>query len=314
MGYNVVQYALIIKKRRCLITMDFIKQLINGLQIGSIYALVSLGYTMVYGIVKLINFAHGDIIMVGAYVAFMCVSALTSMGLPVYLAVVPAIAFCSLLGVVIEKVAYKPMRNSARISSLITAIGVSLLLQNAFMLIFSPNPRPFDTVFSGKPIEIGELSINISTIITITVSVVLMIILQLFITKSKAGKAMVAVSEDFSAAQLVGINVDNTISMTFAIGSGLAAVASILYVSAYPQITPTMGSMLGLKAFVAAVLGGIGIIPGAMIGGFIIGIVEALTKAYISTELADAVVFAILVVVLLFKPEGIFGMNKKEKV
>jgi branched-chain amino acid ABC superfamily ATP binding cassette transporter, membrane protein len=182
------------------------------------------------------------------------------------------------------------------------------------MLIFSPNPRPFDTVFSGKPIEIGELSINISTIITITVSVVLMIILQLFITKSKAGKAMVAVSEDFSAAQLVGINVDNTISMTFAIGSGLAAVASILYVSAYPQITPTMGSMLGLKAFVAAVLGGIGIIPGAMIGGFIIGIVEALTKAYISTELADAVVFAILVVVLLFKPEGIFGMNKKEKV
>ena len=294
--------------------MDFIKQLINGLQIGSIYALVSLGYTMVYGIVKLINFAHGDIIMVGAYVAFMCVSALTSMGLPVYLAVVPAIAFCSLLGVVIEKVAYKPMRNSARISSLITAIGVSLLLQNAFMLIFSPNPRPFDTVFSGKPIEIGELSINISTIITITVSVVLMIILQLFITKSKAGKAMVAVSEDFSAAQLVGINVDNTISMTFAIGSGLAAVASILYVSAYPQITPTMGSMLGLKAFVAAVLGGIGIIPGAMIGGFIIGIVEALTKAYISTELADAVVFAILVVVWLFKPEGIFGMNKKEKV
>lgn len=294
--------------------MDFIKQLINGLQIGSIYALVSLGYTMVYGIVKLINFAHGDIIMVGAYVAFMCVSALTSMGLPVYLAVVPAIAFCSLLGVVIEKVAYKPMRNSARISSLITAIGVSLLLQNAFMLIFSSNPRPFDTVFSGKPIEIGELSINISTIITITVSVVLMIILQLFITKSKAGKAMVAVSEDFSAAQLVGINVDNTISMTFAIGSGLAAVASILYVSAYPQITPTMGSMLGLKAFVAAVLGGIGIIPGAMIGGFIIGIVEALTKAYISTELADAVVFAILVVVLLFKPEGIFGMNKKEKV
>ena len=294
--------------------MDFIKQLINGLQIGSIYALVSLGYTMVYGIVKLINFAHGDIITVGAYVAFMCVSALTSMGLPVYLAVVPAIAFCSLLGVVIEKVAYKPMRNSARISSLITAIGVSLLLQNAFMLIFSPNPRPFDTVFSGKPIQLGELSINISTIITITVSVVLMIILQLFITKSKAGKAMVAVSEDFSAAQLVGINVDNTISMTFAIGSGLAAVASILYVSAYPQITPTMGSMLGLKAFVAAVLGGIGIIPGAMIGGFIIGIVEALTKAYISTELADAVVFAILVVVLLFKPEGIFGMNKKEKV
>ncbi|MBF1050775.1 MAG: branched-chain amino acid ABC transporter permease [Peptostreptococcaceae bacterium] len=294
--------------------MDFIKQLINGLQIGSIYALVSLGYTMVYGIVKLINFAHGDIIMVGAYVAYICIGTLTSMGLPLYLAVIPAIIFCSLLGILIEKIAYRPMRNSARISSLITAIGVSLLLQNAFMLIFSPNPRPFDTVFPSNPIQIGDLTINISTIITILVSVAIMILLELFLTKSRAGKAMVAVSEDFSAAQLVGINVDNTISMTFAIGSALAAIASILYVSSYPQITPTMGSMLGLKAFVAAVLGGIGIIPGAMIGGFVIGIVEALTKAYISTELADAVVFGILIVVLLFKPEGIFGMNKKEKV
>ena len=294
--------------------MDFIKQLINGLQIGSIYALVSLGYTMVYGIVKLINFAHGDIIMVGAYVAYICIGTLTSMGLPLYLAVIPAIIFCSLLGILIEKIAYRPMRNSARISSLITAIGVSLLLQNAFILTFSPNPRPFDTVFPSNPIQIGDLTINISTIITILISVAIMILLELFLTKSRAGKAMVAVSEDFSAAQLVGINVDNTISMTFAIGSALAAIASILYVSSYPQITPTMGSMLGLKAFVAAVLGGIGIIPGAMIGGFVIGIVEALTKAYISTELADAVVFGILIVVLLFKPEGIFGMNKKEKV
>lgn len=294
--------------------IDFIKQIINGLQIGSIYALVSLGYTMVYGIVKLINFAHGDIIMVGAYIAFICVSALVSIGLPVWFAVFPAIAFCSLLGILIEKIAYRPMRNSARISSLITAIGVSLLLQNSFMLIFSPNPKAFETVFSTTPIQIGPLNINISTIITILVSIILMVLLQLFITKTKAGKAMIAVSEDFSAAQLVGINVDNTISMTFAIGSGLAAVASLLYVSSYPQITPTMGSMLGLKAFVAAVLGGIGIIPGAMIGGFIIGIVEALTKAYISTQLADAVVFGILIVVLLFKPEGLFGMNKKEKV
>lgn len=294
--------------------MDFIKQLINGLQIGSIYALVSLGYTMVYGIVKLINFAHGDIIMVGAYIAFISVPVLSSMGLPVWLTVVPAIIFCAVTGILIEKIAYRPMRNSARISSLITAIGVSLLLQNAFMLIFSPNPRAFETVFSTTPIQIGELNINISTIITILVSIVLMVSLQLFITKTKAGKGMVAVSEDFSAAQLVGINVDNIISMTFAIGSSLAAVASILYVSSYPQITPTMGSMLGLKAFVAAVLGGIGIIPGAMIGGFIIGIVEALTKAYISTQLADAVVFGILVIVLLFKPAGIFGINKKEKV
>lgn len=294
--------------------IEFIKQLINGLQIGSIYALVSLGYTMVYGIVKLINFAHGDIIMVGSYVALVCIPFAKSMGLPIYLTVIPAIIFCAILGVVIEAVAYRPMRNSARISSLITAIGVSLLLQNAFMLIFSPNPIAFGTVFPTTPISFGPLSINISTIITILVSIILMILLQLFISKSKAGKAMMAVSEDFSAAQLVGINVDHTVSLTFAIGSGLAAVASILFVSSYPQLSPTMGSMLGLKAFVAAVLGGIGIIPGAMIGGFIIGIVEALTKAYISTQLADAIVFGILIIVLLFKPEGIFGMNKREKV
>lgn len=294
--------------------IEFIKQLINGLQIGSIYALVSLGYTMVYGIVKLINFAHGDIIMVGSYVALVCIPFAKSMGLPIYLTVIPAIIFCAILGVVIEAVAYRPMRNSARISSLITAIGVSLLLQNAFMLIFSPNPIAFGTVFPTTPISFGPLSINISTIITILVSIILMILLQLFISKSKAGKAMIAVSEDFSAAQLVGINVDHTVSLTFAIGSGLAAVASILFVSSYPQLSPTMGSMLGLKAFVAAVLGGIGIIPGAMIGGFIIGIVEALTKAYISTQLADAIVFGILIIVLLFKPEGIFGMNKREKV
>lgn len=262
--------------------IEFIKQLINGLQIGSIYALVSLGYTMVYGIVKLINFAHGDIIMVGSYVALVCIPFAKSMGLPIYLTVIPAIIFCAILGVVIEAVAYRPMRNSARISSLITAIGVSLLLQNAFMLIFSPNPIAFGTVFPTTPISFGPLSINISTIITILVSIILMILLQLFISKSKAGKAMMAVSEDFSAAQLVGINVDHTVSLTFAIGSGLAAVASILFVSSYPQLSPTMGSMLGLKAFVAAVLGGIGIIPGAMIGGVIIGIVEALTKAYIS--------------------------------
>lgn len=294
--------------------IEFIKQLINGLQIGSIYALVSLGYTMVYGIVKLINFAHGDIIMVGSYVALVCIPFAKSMGLPIYLTVIPAIIFCAILGVVIEAVAYRPMRNSARISSLITAIGVSLLLQNAFMLIFSPNPIAFGTVFPTTPISFGPLSINISTIITILVSIILMILLQLFISKSKAGKAMMAVSEDFSAAQLVGINVDHTVSLTFAIGSGLAAVASILFVSSYPQLSPTMGSMLGLKAFVAAVLGGIGIIPGAMIGGVIIGIVEALTKAYISTQLADAIVFGILIIVLLFKPEGIFGMNKREKV
>ena len=294
--------------------MDFIRQLINGLQVGSIYALVALGYTMVYGIVQLINFAHGDIIMVGAYTALTFVPILKNAGVPIWVSVFPAIVVCCILGMLTDRVAYRPLRNSPRISSLITAIGISLFLENAAMIIFSPNPQSFDQVFSSEPINILGMQINIGSVITIIVSVLIMILLQAFVKKSKMGKAMRAVSEDYGAAQLVGINVNSTIQLTFAIGSGLAAVASLLYVSAYPQVQYMMGSMLGLKAFVAAVLGGIGIIPGAMIGGFIIGIVESMTKAYISSQLADAVVFGILIVVLLVKPSGILGKNTKEKV
>ena len=293
---------------------QILDQLLNGLQIGSIYALVALGYTMVYGIVKLINFAHGDFIMVGAYVSLMCIPFFTGLGMPAWMCVLAAVAVCALLGVATERVAYKPLRNSPRISVLITAIGVSLLLQNAFMLIFSPDPRPVSTILPKDSLAIGPLQIKYTTIITIVISVIMMVLLTLFVKKTRMGKAMRAVSEDEGAARLMGVNVNTTISITFAIGSALAAVASVLYCSAYSIVEPTMGSMLGLKAFVAAVMGGIGSIPGAMVGGIVLGIIESLTKAYISSALADAVVFGLLVVVLLVKPTGLFGKNVGEKV
>lgn len=293
---------------------NFLNQLINGIQIGSIYALVALGYTMVYGIVQLINFAHGDIIMVGSYVSLFTVPVMMSLGVPIWLCVFPAIVICALLGMLSERVAYRPLRNSPKISSLITAIGISLLLENAAQLLFTPNPRSFPKVFATDPVKFLGIQINYSVLITIVVSIIIMIALQLFIKGTKLGKAMRAVSEDEGAARLVGINVNSTIQLTFALGSGLAAVASVLYVSAYPQVQPLMGSMLGLKAFVAAVLGGIGIIPGAMVGGIIMGIIESMTKAYISSQLADAVVFGVLILVLLVKPSGIFGKNVREKV
>ena len=292
----------------------FIKHWINGVQVGSIYALVALGYTMVYGIVKLINFAHGDFIMVGAYAALFSIPVLTGIGLPAWFCVFVAVAACALLGVVTEKVAYKPLRNSPRISALITAIAVSLLLQNLFMVCFTSSPRPFPEIFHVPDLRLGSIQINGVAVLTIVLSAVLMIALQLFVQKTKLGRAMRAVSEDSEAASLMGISVNRTISMTFAIGSGLAAVASVMYGSVYPLIDPYMGSMLGLKAFIAAVLGGIGIIPGAMLGGLVIGLVESLTKAYINTQLADAVVFGILILVLIIKPEGIFGKNIGEKV
>lgn len=294
--------------------VNFLNQLVNGLQIGSIYALVALGYTMVYGIVQLINFAHGDIIMVGAYVSLFSVPVLAGMGLPVWFCIFPAILICAVIGMLSERIAYRPLRNSPRISSLITAIGISLFLENGAQLLFTPNPRSFPKVFGSNPIEVGGISMNTGVAITIVVSLIIMIGLQLFVKGTKMGKAMRAVSEDEGAARLVGINVNSTIQLTFAIGSGLAAVASVLYVSAYPQVQPLMGSMLGLKAFVAAVLGGIGIIPGAMVGGIIMGIIESMTKAYISSQLADAVVFGVLILVLLVKPSGIFGKNVREKV
>ncbi len=294
--------------------IELIKQLINGIQVGSIYALVALGYTMVYGIVKLINFAHGDFIMVGGYMSVLCIPFLVSIGVPGWLCVIFATLVCSLLGVTTERIAYKPLRNSPRISVLITAIGVSLFLQNLFMLIFSPNPKPFPTIISKQPITLGAIQISSVALTTILVSVALMVLLTVFVKRTKIGKAMRAVSEDEGAAKLMGINVNSTISVTFAIGSGLAAVASVLYCSAYPMVEPNMGSMLGLKAFIAAVFGGIGVIPGAMLGGLLLGVIESLTKAYISSKLADAVVFGVLVLVLLLKPSGIMGKNVGEKV
>ncbi|CDZ75078.1 High-affinity branched-chain amino acid transport system permease protein LivH [Peptoniphilus sp. ING2-D1G] len=295
--------------------MGFFLQIFNGLQIGSIYALVALGYTMVYGIALLINFAHGEIIMVGAYTTVFAIQlVLLEAGLPFYFAIIPAVIVCTLLGILIERLAYKPLRNSPRISNLITAIGMSLLLQNLVMKVFGANARAVPPIFEAKPIEILGGTVSFSTIITIAITIILTVLLQLFMKRTKYGKSMVATSEDYGAAALVGINVDNTLTMTFAIGSALAGVASVLYVSAYPQAYPLMGSMLGIKAFTAAVVGGIGLIPGAVLGGFILGLVEALARAYISSKLADAIVFGLLIIVLIFKPTGLLGKNIKEKV
>lgn len=289
----------------------FLKQVINGVQVGSIYALVALGYTMVYGIVKLLNFAHGDFIMVGAYISLF---AMTGAGMPIWLAAIIAVAGCALLGVLTEKIAYKPLRNSPKISVLITAIAVSLLLENLFLLLFSSSPKPYPNAINFPSIDVGPIQVSGVTLMTILLSAVSMIALQLFVKKTRMGRAMRAVSEDAQAATLMGVSVNKTISLTFAIGSGLSAIAAVMYCSAYPMVEPYMGSMLGLKAFIAAVLGGIGIIPGAMLGGFVIGLIESLTKAYISSQLADAMVFGILIVVLLVKPAGIFGKNVGEKV
>ena len=290
-----------------------LEQLLNGLRTGRIYALIALGYTMVYGIAKMINFAHGDIIMVGAYTLYVCVSLLH---LHPILAVIITILVCALLGVVIEKIAYKPLRQAPPLAVLITAIGVSYLLQNLALLIFGSNTKSFPEVIKLPNLKLagGKLTITGTTILTIVLCIVIMAGLMLFINKTKAGQAMLAVSEDKGAAQLMGINVNKTISMTFAIGSALAAIAGVLLCSAYPSLTPYTGSMPGIKAFVAAVFGGIGSVPGALIGGIILGIIEILGKAYISSQLADAIVFAVLIVVLLVKPTGILGKNIQEKV
>lgn len=288
-----------------------LRQIINGLQSGSIYALVALGYSMVYGIIMLLNFAHGDIIMIGAYIAWLCMarSALN----PVF-AILFAILGCVLLGVSIEKIAYKPLRNSPRISLLITAIGISFLLENAAQMIFGAGAQVIPPFFTVPNASIGQVEIPGTAIVTVAVTALSMVALTLLIQKTKMGKAMRAVSEDTGAAQLMGININRTISFTFAIGSALAGIGSVLYCTAYPQATATMGSMLGLKAFVAAVLGGIGSIPGAMIGGFAIGLAEALVSAAGLSVWKDGVVFAILIVVLLVKPTGILGRSMSEKV
>ncbi|MBQ6886925.1 MAG: branched-chain amino acid ABC transporter permease [Lachnospiraceae bacterium] len=294
--------------------MSFISYLINGISLGSVYAIIALGYTMVYGIAKMLNFAHGDVIMVGAFAVFTIVS---TMGLPVWLGILISILVCTVLGVVIERVAYKPLRNAASpLAVLITAIGVSYLLQNVALLVFGANAKSFTSVvpFEGLKLAGGQLIISGETIVTILACIIIMIVLTLFVNKTKAGQAMLAVSEDKGAAQLMGINVNGTIALTFAIGSALAAIAGVLLCSAYPSINPYTGSMPGIKAFVAAVFGGIGSIPGAMIGGILLGIIEIFGKAYISSQMADAIVFAVLIVVLLVKPSGILGKNIQEKV
>ena len=293
--------------------MSFLSYLINGISLGSVYAIIALGYTMVYGIAKMLNFAHDDIIMVGGFTVFTIVS--TAGGSPV-VGVLASIVVCTVLGVTIEKVAYRPLRGASPLAVLITAIGVSYLLQNVALLIFGSNARQFTSVVTLPALKLagGKLSISGVTIVTIITCVIIMLALTTFINKTKIGQAMLAVSEDKGAATLMGINVNGTIAVTFAIGSSLAAIAGVLLCSAYPSLTPYTGSMPGIKAFVAAVFGGIGSIPGAMIGGILLGVIENLAKAYISSQLADAIVFSVLIIVLLVRPTGILGKKINEKV
>ncbi len=294
--------------------MSVLSYLVNGISLGSVYAIIALGYTMVYGIAKMLNFAHGDVIMVGAYVAL---TMMMSAGSHPLLAVLVAIVVCTVLGVLVEGIAYRPLREAASpLAVLITAIGVSYLLQNVVLLIFGSNPKSFQSVINLPDLKLagGSLVITAETIVTIISCIVIMIVLTSFINKTKPGQAMLAVSEDKGAAQLMGINVNRTIALTFAIGSGLAAIAGVLLCSSYPSLSPYTGSMPGIKAFVAAVFGGIGSIPGAMVGGILLGVIEILAKAYISSQLADAIVFAVLIIVLLVKPTGLFGREIQEKV
>ncbi len=293
--------------------MDFLSFLITGLGLGSVYAIIALGYTMVYGIAKMLNFAHGDVIMIGAYVAFFAVG---KFNMPSLVAVLFSVLVCTLLGVLIERLAYKPLRDASTLSVLITAIGVSYFLQNAAQILWGSDTKIFPTMFDFGNISLfnGQLQISLLTLITILVCIVIMVVLTLFINKTKTGKAMRACSEDKATAQLMGINVDTTISITFAIGSGLAAIASVLLCSTYPAVNPTLGSMPGIKAFTAAVFGGIGSIPGAFIGGLLLGVLETLAKAYISSQMSDAIVFLVLIIVLLIKPTGLLGKKISEKV
>jgi branched-chain amino acid transport system permease protein len=297
--------------------MEFLFNLISGISLGSIYAIIALGYTMVYGIAKMLNFAHGDVIMVGAYICFF---ATMRFGMPPLAGVLLSMVVCTMLGIIIERLAYKPLRQAPALAVLITAIGMSYFLQNSAQLLWTSSPKVFQSVVgtingqTGLKLFDGALSVSYVTIVTIIVCVIIMLALVTFVNKTKTGKAMRAVSEDKGAAQLMGINVNTTISLTFAIGSALAAVACVLLCSAYPTLVPTTGAMPGIKAFTAAVFGGIGSIPGALIGGILLGIIEIFAKAYITTQLSDAIVFAVLIVVLLVKPTGLLGKKVSEKV
>ena len=289
----------------------FIQTLISGLSLGSIYALIALGYTMVYGIAKMLNFAHGDIIMIGAYAGIIAVA---QMGLPPLIAVLLSILICALLGVLIEFLAYKPLRQAPPLSVLITAIGVSYFLQNLALILFGSQQKAYPTIVQLGQVTIGSVTIDGVTILTLLVTALIMVVLSFFINRTRMGKAMRAVSEDKAAAALMGISVNRPISIPFAIGSALAAVASIFYGMSYVYIKPTTGAMPGIKAFTAAVFGGIGSVPGAMLGGILLGIIEQLSKTYISTLWADAIVFGVLVLVLVVKPTGLLGKTMNEKV
>ena len=293
--------------------MTFLTYLINGISLGSVYAIIALGYTMVYGIAKMLNFAHGDIIMVGGYVSYFAAS---KAGLPPVVALALSMAACTVLGILIERLAYRPLRNAVSLAVLITAIGVSYFLQNSAQLLFTSNPRVYDSLVDGKGLTLfgGQLVVSSETLVTVLACIVIMIGLTLLTKKTKLGKAMRAVSEDRGAASLMGIDINLTISATFAIGSALAAVAGVLLCSSYPTLMPTTGSMPGIKAFTAAVFGGIGSIPGAFLGGILLGVIEKLSQAYISTQLSDAIVFAVLIVVLLVKPSGLLGKAERVKV
>lgn len=293
--------------------MSFISYLVKGISLGSVYSIIALGYTMVYGIAKMLNFAHGDIIMIGGYIIFVMMS---TMGINPVIAILASVAVCTALGVITERIAYKPLRKASSLAVLITAIGVSYLLQNVALLIWGADTKSFTSVVSIPALKLadGKLTISGETIIAIPICIIIMVGLTLFIKNSKTGRGMLAVSEDKDAAVLMGVNVNKTIAITFAIGSALAAIASALMFSAYPSLTPTAGSMPGIKAFVAAVFGGIGSIPGAMIGGILLGVIEILSRAYISSQLADAIVFIVLIIVLIVKPTGILGKQIHEKV
>lgn len=290
---------------------QFFQQLINGVSLGSIYALIALGYTMIYGIIKLINFAHGDIYMLGAYFGFF---AITQLGWSFIPSIIFAMAGAAVVGIIIERIAYRPMRNAPRIAILITAIGVSFLLEYSMILFVSPQPRTFPTIFAPTVYNIGPLVANSQQVVILLSAIVLMAVLSYIVNYTKAGKAMRAVSYDADAARLMGINIDRVISTTFALGSALAAAGGVLVGIYYNSIDPLMGMMPGLKAFVAAVLGGIGIIPGAMLGGIILGIVEAMVSGFFSSTFRDAAAFGILILILLYKPAGLLGKNVREKV